>query len=392
VKRRSTLLRYAIAVAVTAALSAAMPSAATAASPPANSAGPDGRQKLANLAATLEKGLGSERSAGSYLDQATGRLVVNVTDDSAAQSVRAAGATPRTVTRSRADLTRATETLDGSARIPGTAWGIDPQTNQVVISADETVKGDKLAKLESVTSTLGAAARIELISGKLSTLTGPPKRAGNTTLLAGNPTMLLGSPVYTPTGGGPVRCSLGYNTFIANTNRHFFITAGHCTHAGIQWLADEAFTQRLGSNRGLSDVYGELGDFGVIEYDTPGIHVYGTVAGSGKFITSVGDAVVGLSIRRSGSSTGVRGGQVILLDTTVNYEDGTTVHGLITTTACADRGDSGGPLYDGGSIGLGLLSGGSVGCGSFFALTFYQPLRPIVEIYYPFTLWDVPAP
>ena len=58
------------------------------------------------------------RSAGAYLDKATGKLTVTVTDISAAQSVRAANAIPRMVARGRAALGRATDALDRSARIP----------------------------------------------------------------------------------------------------------------------------------------------------------------------------------------------------------------------------------------------------------------------------------
>ncbi|MFI0452676.1 S1 family peptidase [Actinomadura sp. 6N118] len=367
---------WAVAASVTAVVPAVAPSAQAAPTPPPKPTASPGQHDLANLATRLDKRLGN-RSVGSYLDEATGQLIVTVTDGSAAQSVRAAGATPRMVTRSRADLTKATDKLDESARIPGTAWAVDPATDQVVVSADESVKGAKLTKLTSVTDRLGSAVRVERLNGKLSTLAGP--------------TMLNGSAIYTNGPQGAGRCSLGFNVFSGAF--HYFITAGHCTHAGNVWHANQGLTSRLGANSGGPGVFGAGGDFGIVNYDTAGIHVFGTVAGSGKFITSSGDAVVGLSIRRSGSTTGVRGGKVTGLNTTVTYDDGTpdgiTVNGLIKTNACAEPGDSGGPLYDGGSIGLGVLSGGAGGCSG--GTTVYQPLNPILTNY-ALTLWDTPQP
>jgi streptogrisin D len=358
----------AVAVAVTAGLTVMAPGALAAPAKPAASAG---HQDLGKLATSLHQRLGA-RSAGSYLDKATGRLVVTVTKDADAQSVRAAGAVPRMVPRSGADLDKATAALNRSARIPGTAWSVDPATDQVVISADQSVKGAKLTKLKSVAGELGSAARIVPLSGKLSTLDGP--------------TMLDGTAIWAGFGGGTVRCSLGFNAFVGA--RHFFITAGHCTHDAAVWFANSGLSSRLGSNTGV-DFFGAAGDFGIVEYDTAGIHVWGTVAGTRQFISSSSDPFIGESVQRSGSTTGVRSGTVQATGVTVNYSDGTTVPGLTQTTACAEPGDSGGPYYNGG-IALGTLSGGSGNC-SVGGTTFFQPVAPILQTYQ-LTLWDRAQP
>jgi streptogrisin D len=357
------------AVAMSAAPAQGAPSVDTtvqaAASVSAGPAGPAGHQDVAKLAATLEERLG-DRSAGSYVDPATGKLTVTVTDSSAAQTVRAAGATARTVVRSRADLRRATDELDRSARIPGTAWGVDPASNQVVISTDESVKGADLAKLKSVAAKLGAAVRIEPVNGQFRTLAGPD--------------MKNGTAIYT----GPSRCSLGFNVLDANGGHHF-LTAGHCTHAGQTWYGDEALTNFLGSNNaGSSWVFGAGGDYGLVDYQGVGIRVLDAVAGTNLRVTGWGDPVVGQSVQRSGSTTGVRSGKVTALDQTVNYPEA-TVKGLTRTTVCAERGDSGGPFYkpstpQGTAQGLGLTSGGSGNCSSG-GTTFFQPVGPIMEGY-----------
>jgi streptogrisin D len=357
-----------IAVGVMGALLVVTPAqaASSGSSEPAGSAG---HQDLAKLAATLEERLG-DRSAGSYVDTATGKLTVTVTDGSAAQSVRAAGAIARTVARSRADLRRATEELDRSARIAGTAWAVDPASNQVLISADESVKGAELAKLKSVAAKLGSAVRIEPVNGQFSTLAGPDMKDGTA--------------IYT----GPFRCSLGFNVLDANGGHHF-LTAGHCTHAGLTWYGDQALTNFLGSNNaGSSWVFGAGGDFGVVDYQGVGIRALDAVAGTNLRITGWADPVVGQSVQRSGSTSGVHGGKVTALDETVNYSDGTTVRGLTKTTACAEPGDSGGPFYKLSTFqaeGLGLTSGGSGNCSSG-GTTFFQPVGPIM-LGYALQMW-----
>jgi streptogrisin D len=369
VKFRIASFSSAVAVGVTVALSVAAPSA-QAASPPAKPSGPVGQQDLAKLAATLEGQLGT-RSAGSYLDKATGRLTVTVTDSSAAQDVRATGAIPRMVTRSGAELKAATDELYRSARIPGTSWAIDPASNQVVISVDESVTGDKLTRLKSVAAKLGAAARIEPVNGTLSTLDGP--------------VMLDGTAIYT----GGFRCSLGFNVFPIGGGEHYFITAGHCTHLGSTWYANSSLTSFLGTNSGSSGVFGPGGDYGIVHYEGSGIHVYGTVASTRQFIAGWGFPVVGESVQRSGSTTGVHGGTITATGTTVTYADGTTVTGLIKTTVCAESGDSGGPLYF-QSTGLGLTSGGSGNCSSG-GITYFQPIAPIMQNF-AFQMWDTAQP
>ncbi|MEV6449009.1 S1 family peptidase [Amycolatopsis sp. NPDC051716] len=366
--------RWAAVFAAAAGVSAVMAGPANAADTPggampsmigAEPAGAASRQDLAKLAATLEEHLG-DRSAGSYVDTATGKLTVTVTNSSAAQTVRAAGATARTVVRSRADLRRATEELDRSARIPGTAWGVDPAGNQVVISVDDSVKGADLAKLKSVAAKLGAAVRVEPVSGQLRPLAGPDMKDGTA--------------IYTGQG----RCSLGFNVLDANGGHHF-LTAGHCTHAGLTWFGDQALINFLGSNNsGSSWVFGAGGDFGLVDYQGVGIRALDGIAGTNLRVTGWGDPVVGQSVQRSGSTSGVHSGKVTALDATVNYPEA-TVKGLTRTTVCAEQGDSGGPFYklstpQGAAEGFGLTSGGSGNC-SGGGITFFQPVGPIMQGY-----------
>ncbi len=301
------------------------------------------------LAGTLTDRLGG-RTAGSYRDGA-GKLVVTVTDSADAASVRAAGAVPRLVARSGADLRRAADELQRSAKIVGTAWMVDPKTNQVLVTADSTVTGAKLATLERVVAKLGGAVRIESEAGTLSTrITG-------------------GDAIYT----GGARCSLGFN--VRRGSVAYFLTAGHCTNIGATWTGPGG--QVLGVRTGTSF---PGNDYGIVQYTStiarPGaVNLYN---GTLRDISSAGNAFVGQAVQRSGSTTGLRGGTVTAVNATVNYPQG-QVSGLIRTTVCAEPGDSGGSLVAGNTA-LGLTSGGSGNCSSG-GTTFFQPVTEALSVY-----------
>jgi len=304
----------------------------------------------ADLSTTLAERLGS-RTAGSYREG--GKLVVTVTDSADAASVRAAGAVPRMVSRSGADLRRATDELQRSARIVGTAWMVDPLTNQVLVTADSTVTGAKLATLQRVVAKLGGAVRIESEAGTLSTrITG-------------------GDAIFT----GGARCSLGFNVNRPGTTGAWFLTAGHCTNIGANWTGSGG--QQLGTRAGSSF---PGNDYGIVQYTSnvvrPGaVNLYN---GTQQDIASAGNAFVNQAVRRSGSTTGLRSGTVTATNATVNYPQG-QVSGLIRTTVCAQPGDSGGSLFA-GNVALGLTSGGSGNC-TTGGTTFFQPVTEALGVY-----------
>jgi streptogrisin D len=293
------------------------------------------------------------KTAGTYLDQ-TGKLVVTVTDAAAAQSVRAAGATPRIVARSAATLQQATAELGRTAKVPGTAWGVDPVTNQVVVSVDETVTGAKLTKVRAAATRLGDAVRVEHVAGTFSA------------------TIAGGDAIF----GGGSRCSLGFN--VRNSaGQFFFLTAGHCGNIASQWFSNSARTTLIGTRRSSSF---PGNDYAIMTY-AAGIAHPGTVNlynGTSQDITSARNAVVGESVRRSGSTTRVRSGSVTGTNQTVNFPQG-TVTGMIRTTVCAEPGDSGGPLFA-GTAALGITSGGSGNC-TTGGTTFYQPVTEPLSVF-----------
>ncbi|WP_084963686.1 S1 family peptidase [Thermoactinospora rubra] len=319
----------------------------------------------AQTATTLDEQLGT-RDAGSYFDAAQGKLVVAITDDADAQAVLDAGAVPKKVARSGADLDRIMQRLDHAARIPGTAWAVDPAANQVVVWADATVAHGALQRIQSVAKQLNDEE-----SAMRGAQAGPAVRVENDPGVL-QPFIQGGDAIYT----GSSRCSLGFNVRSGST--YYFLTAGHCTNIGSTWYANSARTVVLGTRAGSSF---PGNDYGIVRYTNTSIAKPGSVNlynGSSRDITGAGNAYVGQSVQRSGSTTGLHGGTVTALNATVNYPQG-TVYGMIRTTVCAEPGDSGGPLFS-GTTALGLTSGGSGNCRSG-GTTYFQPVVKALNAY-----------
>lgn len=296
------------------------------------------------LAASVAQRFGA-RAAGSYLD-ANGAAMVNVLDAGTAAAVRAAGATPRLVTRSTAQLAAAQQALTGAHAV-GTMVAADPKTNQVVLSLTDSVSAADQAKVTALAARLGDAVRVERVAGTLS----PLIQGGDAILVSG------------------ARCSLGFNARDAAGTTFFVITAGHCTNIGATWSTSGG---TVFGTRSATSFPGN--DYGVIRYTNTSVAHPGTVNlynGSTQDVTRSANATVGQSACRSGSTTGVHCGTVTAVNASVTYPQG-TVTGLIRTNICAEPGDSGGSLYS-GTTALGMTSGGSGNCSSG-GTTFFQPV------------------
>lgn len=341
-RHNRTLSRAAVAVAAL-AVGAFVAAAPVRAAPVVPAAAQPG------VAATLASHLG-DRTVGSYLDN--GRMVVTVTDDQAAGQVRAAGLTPRLVGRGGAELRGVLAALDSSARVPGTAWYVDPATDRVVVSVDQGVTGAALARVTAVTTRYGTAVYVERAAGLLRT------------------TIAGGDAIY----GSSYRCSLGFNVHSGST--YSFLTAGHCGNLATTWYSNSAHTSVLGTRTGTSF---PGNDFAIVQYTSSVAHPSTVDLYSGsRSITSAGNAYVGEAVSRSGSTSHVHSGSVTGLNATVNYAEG-TVTGMIRTNVCAEGGDSGGPLFSGNTA-VGLTSGGSGNCTSG-GTTFFQPVTEALSAY-----------
>ncbi|CAM5307617.1 S1 family peptidase [Streptomyces fumanus] len=312
----------------------------------------DASDLAARLAATL-----GDSFAGSYYDAGERRLVVNVVADGGGEAVAAAqraGAAVREVGNSVPELTAGARTLSSRAAVPGTAWAIDPRTNRLVVTADSTVTGRDWDQLESTVRELGSG---------MATLR---KSASTFTTFASG-----GDAIF----GGGARCSLGFNVTAADGSPAF-LTAGHCGVAAAQWSDAQDGAPVATVDRA---VFPGAGDFSLVRYDDPATEAPSEVNAGGRSvpIAAAAEATVGQRVLRTGSTTGTADGQVLGLDATVNYPEG-TVTGLVQTDVCAEPGDSGGPLFTEDGLALGLTSGGSGDC-TVGGETFFQPVTTALE-------------
>ncbi|KOG42589.1 S1 family peptidase [Streptomyces resistomycificus] len=304
-------------------------------------------EQSADTGTGLVSRLGDSRTAGTWID-AKGRPVVAVTDQDAAAEVERAGAVAKVVSHSMNELKSATSTLRSAPRVAGTAWAMDYQTNEIVVRGDTTVSAADWSRMTRVADGIGAFVRMERTEGEFT-----PRLNGALPILS--------------TAG---RCSAGFN--VTDGQREFILTAGHCGPTGSVWFADTGGTEQVGKTVTQSF---PGNDYSLVQYANgkagDGAAVVAIGDGKGVQITGAADPAVGQRVFRSGSTSGLRDGQVTALNATVNYPEG-TVTGLIETNVCAEPGDSGGPLFSEG-IALGVTSGGSGDCQSG-GTTFFQPL------------------
>jgi streptogrisin D len=318
---------------------------------PAATAAPGGA--AADVTATadrLTRALGAQ-GAGAYLD-ASGRLTVNVLGAQAAAQVRAAGATPRLVTRSMARLERVKASLDAAGNAPvGATWGVDLASNTVLA----TVPTGRGAAFVAKARTFGAAVRVER------------SPAVRTQAFYGGQAILHGGS----------RCSAGFNTR-SGSGRNYVLTAGHCTNLGGTWTTSSG--QTIGPVA-ASSFPGN--DFGAIRISDPAaLDPRGGVLYYGAFrdITGAGRVAVGSQACKTGSTTGTTCGTVQAYNVTVRYAEG-TVSGLTRTSICTQPGDSGGAMFV-GSQAQGITSGGTIGgCSQFGFQSFFQPADEALSVY-----------
>ncbi|BCB87734.1 serine protease [Phytohabitans suffuscus] len=288
---------------------------------------------------------------GAWLDADATTLTVAVTDPALAEQVRAAGAEPKVVSRSAADLDTVKRALDRSSdaatpNLPG--WYVDVADNTVVVLAQE---GGEAAAREFATAAGAPASSVRVVSTEEAPV-----------------------PLFDVRGADPffinsaARCSIGFSVVGG------FVTAGHCGQVGA---ATTGFNQEAQGTFTASSFPGD--DWGVVEVNgdwTPR-PVVNDFNGGEVTVAGAEEAPVGASICRSGSTTGTRCGVVQAKNATVNYPEG-TVTGLTRTDVCAEPGDSGGSWMSGDQA-QGVTSGGSGDC-TVGGTTFFQPLTEILQV------------
>ncbi|TDW15227.1 proprotein convertase P-domain-containing protein [Kribbella kalugense] len=294
----------------------------------------------------------SPGQAGRWIDH--GRLMVAVTNESAAAQVRAAGAVPQYVTRSRQQLDSLLAQVDRIARSQHglQSWGIDPVTNSVVVKARSTT---------SAFAALGEGVRVVRVSSDFHQQSG--------VVHPGDP--------WWP--GAESNCSVAFPATDAQGNKHF-LTAGHCTNDanqaayGASGQANRIGTSNVGGTRSVNAQEGDMGVVAVTEPGwtiSPNVNTWGQPAVT---VTGSAEAIVGDTVCHSGNTApNWECGTVTAVNQTIDY--GTVViDGLTTTTACSEGGDSGGAWLRGDKA-VGVHSGGNSTCSPGQDNSIFQPVN-----------------
>lgn len=315
----------------------------------------------AEQAAELAANLGDTRTAGVFYDDSD-QLVIGVTDEAAADAVRAAGGTPKLVANSTAALNAVHAEFDQLAGIANTSWGVDPSSNKVSVEIYDGVSPADQARLATLAARHGGAVSVEKLPGKVE-LSAYDMRGG-VGIVSGN-----------------ALCSAAFN--VANSSgKKYMLTAGHCMTGGhYKW-------NRYSGNVYLGDKTSfnvEPGDWGVVEYKASNVNALGMIQyrdGSAHQITGSRWVNDGEGVKRTGTTSQDFVGKVLDPSVTVNYSGGITLYKMIKTSLCVMGGDSGGPLFS-GSTALGITSGGTdidkpCSDGVSNRRSFYQPVQAVL--------------
>jgi streptogrisin C len=311
-------------------------------------------------AAALEKRLGA-KAAGSYIDQETGALVVNVRDAAAARTVRSEGATPRTVAFTQAQLRSAERTATSRAGADLVSSAIDPVSNRVVL----TVPADRVAVV---------SAKVKDLHGV--TVQGTTARVTTQANVYGGQQIEFSGYV----------CSLGFNATKGAAN--VFITAGHCAE-GYQTFRRNGVT--LGSTQAYSFPGNDYA-YSSLTSSWTGVGAVDMYDGYARRVTGSSSAAVGSAVCKSGRTTDWTCGSIQAKNVTVNYNNGdgtySTVSGLTQSNTCTEGGDSGGSWMS-STLAQGVTSGGAgyganAVCGEKVGqpnIAYFQPVGEILSAY-----------
>ncbi len=312
--------------------------------------------RLARESTAIRIGPAARRAAGgayggSWFDPVRGALVVGLTTMDNADAVRATGAEVATVGHTQASLDAAKAKLDAvAARAPSgvAGWHVDPRLGSVVVTVR---RGADVSGFLDLARTV-APVTVREIDGLPR-----PFSAGT----------VGGDPYYI---NNSVRCSIGFSV------QGGFVSAGHCGGAGssvVGWDGSWMGTFAGSSFPGNDYSFIRIGNGW---WTAPVVLGWGTVPD--QLVRGSGEAPVGASICRSGSTTHWHCGTVLAKNETVNYAQG-AVYQMTKTNVCAEPGDSGGSFISGDQA-QGVTSGGWGNCGSG-GETWFQPVNEILAVY-----------
>lgn len=276
----------------------------------------------------LQKELG-DGFAGDYFDIKSGQLVVNVTDRTLLEKVKAAGATPRLAANNLKQLGLAMHELGGpdtssdkrevvKSQSAFAGLAIDPISNTVKITATKEQAG---AAREAI------AKYGDLVS--VETIDSLPEPAAN---------WMDGGDGYNGNN-----CSAGFNLRNTSTGAKYLLTAGHCLNDGqlVSGQGGVFFGTTLES-------WFPTYDDAIVRNQNTGYWIQGpwfdSNPSNGAFHSFSGmtDAPVGTIVCKAGIKTKFTCGFITVKNEDVTYSSGETVFNMTRHSACVEPGDSGG--------------------------------------------------
>ncbi len=313
----------------------------------------------------------SPNQAGRWI--ADGKLIVAVVNEQEAVRVRQAGATPKLVSRSQAQLDELLAKVDKITRADRgkglQSWGIDPVSNKVVVKAR-----DAYGALRG----LGDGVQVVQVTTNFA------QQAGEV-----NP----GDPWWP---GSESNCSVGFPATDAQGNKHF-LTAGHCTNDanqaayGASGQSNKLGTSNVGGSRSVNAREGDMGVVAVTESGwtiSPNVNTWGQPAIK---VTGSAEAIVGDTVCHSGNTApNFECGKVRSVNQSIDYGN-VVIDGLTTTDACSQGGDSGGAWLR-GSEAVGLHSGGNSSCVANDDNSIFQPVKEALTRWNLTLLTGIPDP
>ncbi|GAA1393379.1 S1 family peptidase [Luteococcus peritonei] len=312
------------------------------------------KQHLARQAsqqATLDKLQASGITVdGSYLD-ADNQLVAVLPNGKHAATVRQAGLGVR-IGHGAAALQKKADRIATAHRGKAYVASVMPDitTGKVQVTLTDQAPS-------SLARSLKADAEVSVVSGRQNSVQAD---------------VLAGQDMIMPLNDGSNRmsaCSNGFMGTQSNGNT-VMLTAGHCientslqvtnsegVHVG-SILHTRFHTGQASIDMGLVDIDADDTPYGWV--DSRGFDGYYAVKGMSK-------NAVGTQLCKSGRTTGWTCGSIKGYGTSVNYGNGTTASGLMTTTVCTEQGDSGGAYIGVGDLAQGMTSGGPTqqSCGGY---------------------------
>lgn len=337
-------------------------------------------KNISTQVAALQARYDSADGGGVYFNPESGKVIVNITESGA---LSIPFTTPsnvefKSVKYSYPELQSIKNVLvqefmneKFASQTRDMSVGINVPDNRIDITVGPGTSAETINKVKDKVSALADKVVLHYTTEPLMSLYAAVNN------MEGTETLLGGSEIWADYGNYSTKCSVGFNVYIKN--EPWFLTAGHCGENGTLYhspgktlYAEIKNSVFKGSDYALAKY---TKDYAYSQRPSR-IDLYN---GKAQDINSFGSAYVGRPVSRSGATTHLRTGHVVVVDSTINMS-GTILNGMVGTDACAEGGDSGGPFFD-NDVALGVLSGGSGNCQGGTATTYFTPIDKLSTQY-----------